>query len=54
MVVCFQDVTGKKNYIFTFEDSNKIEKSSHSLLYVFYKEELEQEVDDSISDLTKK
>ena len=54
LVVCVQDVIGKKMYLVKFKYRHKTEMSSHSLSYVCSKEEVGHETDDSISNLHQK
>ena len=51
MVVCVQSVVGKKRFL-VFEDGQKKEISSSSLVYLSLKEEVEME--EPISHLPKK
>ena len=53
VVVFFQDVLGKNNFLVQFEDGQKRDISASLLPSVCSKEEVGQEVDDTISDLPK-
>ena len=49
----FQSMTGKNNFLVKFQDRKKIDMSSCSIFYVCLKEEVAQELDETISGLPK-
>ena len=50
---CLQAMVGNKKFVVRFEYGQKRDMSASSLLYLCDKEEVGQEVDDTISDLPK-
>ena len=54
VVDCDQSMVGKKNFIVLFEGDQKKEMSASSLLYVYEKQEVGEEVGKTISNLPKK
>ena len=54
VVVCFQALVYNKKFMVTFEDGQKREMSSFSLLYLCQKEEFCLDMEEPISDLTPK
>ena len=53
VVGCVQDVAGKKKFLVQFEDGHIRDMSASLLSCVFYKEEVVQEANQTISDLPK-
>ena len=54
VVGCVQDVMGKNNFPFQFEDRHKKDMGSVSLSYVCLKDEVCLEIDEPISELPPK
>ena len=52
VALCVQDVAGKKKFLFQFEDGQKKEISSSSLVFLSSKEEVD--MDDPLSHSTEK
>ena len=51
VVVCVQDVVGNNNLLFQFEDGKKRDMSTSSMSCACSKEEVGQEVDDTIYEI---